>query len=134
MARFAPGEAGCAYHQPTTTEPTTCVAHHEAAHNGELFMLKALVPAAIVSILAATFASAAPGASPLVQLKTVMPAETLQIQDHERHGVHGRGYDHRYTPGRRYDRAPGHYRRHAHRPHDWRTRGCIQVGAAWFCV
>ena len=96
-------------------------------------MLKALVLAAIVSILAATFPSAAPGASPLVQLKTVMPAETFQIQD-ERRGVHRRGHDHRYTAGRRYDRAPSHYRRHAHRPHDWRTRGCIQVGAAWFCV
>jgi len=27
-----------------------------------------------------------------------------------------------------YDRAPSHYRRHAHRSHDWRTRGCILVG------
>lgn len=93
-------------------------------------MLKALVPAAIVSILAATSASAAP----LVQLKTVMPAETLQVQDYERRGVHRREREHRYTPGRRYDRAPSHYRRHAHRPHDWHRRGCIQVGAAWFCV
>jgi hypothetical protein len=97
-------------------------------------MLRALVPAVIVSILAATSASAAPPASPLVQLKTMTSADFLQVQDYERRGVHRRERDHRYTAGRRYDRAPSHYRRHAHRPHDWHRRGCIQVGAAWFCV
>jgi hypothetical protein len=54
-------------------------------------MLKALVSAAIVSILAATSASAAPVTSPLTQFKTVMPANTLQVenreQNRERRGV-----------------------------------------------
>ena len=45
---------------------------------------------------------------------------------------HGRKH-HRYVPGHRYDRAPGHWRRHSHRPRDWRKRGCIIVGPVWFC-
>jgi Ni/Co efflux regulator RcnB len=101
-------------------------------------MLKALMPAAIVSILAATSASAGPAASSLLQLKTVMPAYTMQAQDRdgnrERRGAHRQGRDHNYTAGPRYDRAPSHYRRHAYRPHDWQSRGCILVGPAWFCV
>lgn len=101
-------------------------------------MLKALVPAAIISILAATSASAGPAASSLLQLKTVMPADTMQAQDRdgnrERRGEHRRGRDHSYTPGRRYDRAPSHYRRHAYRPRDWESRGCILVGPLWFCA
>ena len=107
-------------------------------------MLKALVPAAIVSILAATSALAAPAASPLAQLKMVMPADIVQVRDREwdgnrerdgeRRGAHRKGRDHNYTAGRRYDRAPGHYRRHAYRPHDWESRGCILVGPVWFCA
>lgn len=110
-------------------------------------MLKALVPAAIVSILAATSASATPAASPLTQLKAVMPADTVQVQDRDQNrerrgqregnregqGVR-QGRDHSYTAGRRYDRAPSHYRRHGRRPNDWASRGCILVGRAWFCA
>ena len=73
-------------------------------------MLKALAPLAIVSILAATSASAGPAASSLLQLKSVMPADTVQVEDRgwrgERRGEYRRGRDHNYTAGRRYDRAP----------------------------
>ena len=101
-------------------------------------MLKALVPAAIISILAATPTLAMPGTSSLLQLKTVMPAATVQVDDREwnreRRRAHRKGRDHSYTPGRRYDRAPSHYHRHVYRPRDWERRGCILVGPMWFCA
>jgi len=101
-------------------------------------MLRILAPAAIVSILAATSVSAAPAASPLTQLKSVMPAATVLVQDRERNrerrGVHRQGRDHNYMAGRRYDRAPSHYHRYAHRPYNWQSRGCILVGPVWFCA
>lgn len=101
-------------------------------------MLKALVPAAIMSILAATPTLAAPGTSSLLQLNAVTPAATVQVDDREwnreRRGARRRGRDHSFTPGRRYDRAPSHYRRHVYRPRDWERRGCILVGPMWFCA
>jgi Ni/Co efflux regulator RcnB len=107
-------------------------------HKGEFFMLKALAPLAIVSILAATSASAGPAASSLLHLKSVMPTDTLQAVDRDGNrqgrGAYRQGRDHRYTAGRRYDRAPSHYRRQAYRPRDWASRGCIVVGPAWFCA
>jgi hypothetical protein len=67
-----------------------------------------------------------------------MPAATVQVEDRDRHrdrrGVRRQGRDHRFTAGRRYDRAPSHYRRHAYRPHNWQSRGCILVGPVWFCA
>jgi Ni/Co efflux regulator RcnB len=101
-------------------------------------MLKALVRVAIMSLLVATPTLAAPGTSSLAQLKTIMPSDTVQVQDRERNrerrGAHRKGRDHSYTPGRRYDRAPSHYRRHVYRPRDWERRGCILVGPMWFCA
>lgn len=99
-------------------------------------MLKAFVPAAIMTILAATSLWAAPAVS---QLQTATTFYTMQVRDGEdrddRRGMqrHNRG-DHHYTPGRRYKSAPSHYRRYAQRPHDWRSRGCILVGPLWFCA
>ena len=101
-------------------------------------MLRMFAPLAIASILAATSASAGPAASSLLQLKSVMPADIMQAQDREgnrkRRRVHRHGRDHNYTPGERYVRAPSHYRRHAHRPHNWQSRGCILVGPIWYCA
>ena len=102
-------------------------------------MLKALVPAAIMLTLAATPTLAAPGTSSLLQLKAVTPTDTVQVEGREWNhrewrGAHRKGRDHSYTPGRRYDRAPSHYRRHAYRPRDWERRGCILVGPMWFCA
>jgi Ni/Co efflux regulator RcnB len=100
-------------------------------------MLKALVCASTVSIIAAASASAAP-APPPAQLRSATPDAVLQVQDRhhngERRSEHRRGRDHRYTAGRRYDRAPSHYRRYSHRPNDWESRGCILVGPLWFCA
>jgi hypothetical protein len=66
-----------------------------------------------------------------------MPADTVQVQyrdgKRDRRYVYRQGRDHRYTAGRRYDRAPSHYRRYAYRPYNWQSRGCILVGPVWFC-
>ena len=99
-------------------------------------MLRALIPAAIVSILAATSASAAPTVSPLAHRQLLMPADTVQVHytgNRHRHLVYRQGRDRRYTAGRRYDRAPSHYRRYAYRPYNWQSRDCTRVGPVWFC-
>lgn len=136
MVRFD-NEARCV-HCPASTLSTNRAASREALRKGELLMFKTFVPAAMVLILAVTPVSAGPASSSLLQLKSVMPADTMQAQDldgnRDRRGERHRGRDHNYTAGRRYDRAPSHYRRHAYRPRDWESRGCILVGPAWFCV
>jgi hypothetical protein len=96
-------------------------------------MLKAIAPAAIVTILAAFSATAATAAPPTTQLKTTVPVDAVQVQFHERKGEYRQRRVQRYTPGRRYRSAPSHYRRYAHRPADWRSRGCILVGPLWYC-
>lgn len=103
-------------------------------------MLKALATAAIVTILAAFSATAAPAVPATVQLKTIMPVDSVQVQFRERRGAHRQERvrrhkrDRRYTPGRRYRSAPSHYRRYGRRPANWRSRGCILVGPVWFCA
>ena len=97
-------------------------------------MLKALASAATVTILAAISATPAPAAPPMAQPKTIISANSVQVQFNEPKRAHRQRWDRRYTPGRRYSHAPSHYRRHAHRPSDWRSRGCILVGPVWFCA
>jgi Ni/Co efflux regulator RcnB len=97
-------------------------------------MLKALTPAAVATILAALSMTAASAAPPMAQLKTTMQANSVQVQFNEQRHAGRQAWDHRYTPGRRYNSAPSHYRRYAHRPSDWRSRGCILVGPVWFCA
>lgn len=96
-------------------------------------MLKALASAATATILAAVSATPAPAAPPMAQLRTIS-ANSVEVQFNEPRRAHRQGWDRRYTPGRRYSHAPRHYRRHAHRPSDWRSRGCILVGPVWFCA
>ena len=85
-----------------------------------------------------TSAMAAPTVSPLAHGQLFVPADTVQVQHLERRrvyrGVYRQERDHRYTAGRRYNRAPSHYRRYAYRPYNWQSRGCILVGPVWFCA
>lgn len=48
-------------------------------------------------------------------------------------GVRRYGPRPRYAPGGRFRSAPPGYRRYGARPGNWRTRGCVTVGAIWFC-
>jgi hypothetical protein len=93
-------------------------------------MLKAILPAVFVSLVAVSSASALPLVSP-----EAAQTESQVTQVQGRPDDARRGNDRReFTPGRRYDRSPPGWRRHgSRRPGDWRTRGCIMVGPVWFC-
>ncbi len=104
-------------------------------------VLKALIPAAIASLISITPASATAPASLGTQLSPlavadVIPAASRNRHDGRRHRE-GRRHSHSsrryYVPGRRYTHAPRGWRRYHTRPYYWRTRGCIVVGPIWFC-
>jgi len=103
-------------------------------------MMKAIVPAAILSLLAITSANAAapqtlgPQSSPVLAQDVSSLLTQVQYRGRDRHDHDRDGRRHRrYKPGSRHYRAPKHWRRHKSRPHDWRRRGCIIVGPVWFC-
>jgi hypothetical protein len=100
-------------------------------------MHRALAPAAIVAILAAFSATEAMAAQTAPRITMPSAVELVQFGQQKGHyrqkGQYRQRGARRYTPGRRYRSAPSHYRRYAHRPADWRSRGCIMVGPVWFC-
>ena len=98
-------------------------------------MLKAFLPATILSAFVATAAIAAPAGSPALSGVTASTTgNVIQARDGRRHGYHRhRSYRHSYRTGRRYSHAPRGWRRHSRRPAYWQTRGCIVVGPVWFC-
>ena len=98
-------------------------------------MLKALLPATILSAFVASAAIAAPAGSPTLSGVTASTTDNvIQARDGRRHGYHRHRYHrHGYRSGRHYSHAPRGWHRHHYRPHDWRTRGCITVGPIWFC-
>ena len=104
-------------------------------------ILIAIASAAFISLAAAAPASAAPATSPAAQLS--VDGLLTQIQYAPRHNGR-RGPPPRvrpappprhrqYRPGGRYHSAPHGWRRYDRRPGDWNRRGCIVVGALWFC-
>lgn len=113
-------------------------------------MLKAnaIIPALLLSVVAFAPASALPGK--LSEATCVAPMQ-LKIDDRDRHvGDRGdrfgdRNFDHRGDRdfGHRGDRdfgrgfarrePPRGWRRFGYRPDDWRSRGCLEIGPAWFC-
>jgi Ni/Co efflux regulator RcnB len=96
-------------------------------------MLKALVPATVLSLVVATSAWAAPSPSTLGGLMERADNNLQQVQHRDRDAHRDRSHRHGYRTGHRYHSAPRGWHRHGHRPHDWRTRGCIIVGPVWFC-
>jgi hypothetical protein len=96
-------------------------------------MLKAILPAVFVSLVATSSAGAL-STSPTTGLDQMGSLGLNQVQWRP-DGDMRRGDDRRrFTPGRRYDNAPPGWRRHGNRrPGDWRTRGCILAGPIWFC-
>jgi len=105
-------------------------------------MLKSLLAASAITFAAVTSASAGALVSPAAasaavnadraQSSVIVDAQYIHGQrDSRRVRQHHRSQ--RYVPGRRYSRAPRGWRRHAARPWNWQTRGCIVVGAVWFC-
>ncbi len=101
-------------------------------------MFKYLVPAAVLSLMTATSASAMTSGSALPQLKPMTSELVQTVADYPRHRGNFRDdrrdrRNYRYVPGRRYSHAPAHWRRYHSRPREWRTWGCVLVGPVWFC-
>ena len=93
-------------------------------------MLKFAAPARVLSFFSIATAQASPLTAPPLDLATATsPADLIQAQyrhrDSHRH--------HRYDRHRSRRHPPRGWRRFHHRPHDWRMRGCIAIGPAWFC-
>ena len=102
-------------------------------------MLKRLLPIALLAVLPSSgaFASPASASTAAVSTPVIAPIQLVDMRRHDhrgpRHGnKHRRGKPH-FTPGGRYRSAPHGWRSYRARPRDWRTRGCIVVGPAWFC-
>ncbi|CFX01923.1 conserved exported protein of unknown function [Candidatus Filomicrobium marinum] len=104
-------------------------------------MMKAILPAAMLSILTLTSANAAapqslaPHTTPALA-QDVSSTVLNKVQYKERKHYHGKRHKkghHRYKAGSRHRHAPKHWHRHKKRPHDWHRRGCIIVGPVWFC-
>jgi hypothetical protein len=101
-------------------------------------MLKFVVPALVASFISISTVQAAPLTAPPLDLATATsPADLIQAQyrhrDSHRHHRYDRHRHHRYDRHRSRRHPPRGWRRFHHRPHDWRMRGCIAIGPAWFC-
>lgn len=100
--------------------------------------MKATLTAAILSLVTLTSANAAAPQALSSQTAPVLARDSFsgiltQVQHHG-HSDKKRAHKHRrYKPGSRHHKAPKHWRRYKHRPHDWYRRGCIIVGPVWFC-
>jgi hypothetical protein len=45
----------------------------------------------------------------------------------------GKGHHHHRHVAKHYKHAPKGWHRHNHRPIAWYGRGCVMVGALWYC-
>lgn len=99
-----------------------------------------MIPALLLSVAMLAPASALPGKLPEpAQMATMQ----LKVDDRERHygdrrdRFGDRDFMHRGDRyyGRGYVRRepPRGWHRFGYRPNDWRTRGCLEIGPAWFC-
>ena len=96
-------------------------------------MMKFFLPAAVLSLLICSAASAGPLPS-TSGIKQGGESVVTKVQAKRKKDARPRRPDkRRFVPGRRYRTAPPGYRRYTVRPRDWRTRGCIIVGPLWFC-
>lgn len=97
--------------------------------------MKTLIVAAALAVSAFAFAAPA-SAAPVAPLNGIHAASPLTLAQYNRHRTKRtvrRHTNHRYTPGHRYRSAPHGWHNYRARPGNWRTRGCIMVGPAWFC-
>jgi hypothetical protein len=104
-------------------------------------VLYAIASAAFISWAAATPATAAP-AMPSAAFQPTGTVDLVPVQyAPPRHGhrapprrVHRAPPPrHHYRAGHRYRSAPHGWHRYNARPRNWNSRGCITVGALWFC-
>lgn len=104
--------------------------------------LHTLAFALAVTLGSTSFAAALPG-SPRLQISDpgLIQAQFERDRDwrdgrdrrdrrHMRRHWDSRG---EWRGGHRYRHAPPGWRRYSTRPWDWRGRGCVAIGPAWFC-
>ncbi len=107
-------------------------------------MIKSIVSAAIVSLVAIAAAHALP-AAPSTKLPQAAASDVVQVgkKYHNKGHYKNRGKWHGKNWNRNYKyRGPwrGHYHggrywkhRYVVRPYNWGPLGCINVGAFWYC-
>lgn len=105
-----------------------------------MFKVKAVIPALLLSAAMLAPAGALPGK--LVEAAQVAPMQMNVADRDSRAGDRDGRYrdrDFRHRGDRYYGRGyarrgpPPGWRRYGSRPRDWRTRGCLEIGPAWFC-
>lgn len=104
-------------------------------------MLKSMLSAAAITLLAFSPAAAMPTAAPAGLAHAVNGDGLVQEAQHNRRASdrrrpawrHSRTNSSRYRAGRRYSAPPRGYRRYTSRPSYWQNRHCVQVGPLWFC-
>lgn len=100
-------------------------------------MLKYMMPAAAISLMAVSSAWALPAATPAMN-HVQIESNLIEAQYHNGHRYRSakphRSMHHRRAVNHRYSYGGRHYRhRYNSRPHDWNTRGCVRAGPIWFC-
>jgi len=99
-------------------------------------VLKTLIASALFATVAAGSSAMALPAAP-ASSQAAAPASLIEpVQMRHRGPVrhpHVVRHRHRYAPGSRLRAAPRGWHRYGARPGNWRTRGCVVVGAIWFC-
>lgn len=94
-----------------------------------MFRTKLAFSALILSAAMLSPAKAAP-VTPADAVIATTDSSLIQVtdrrdRDHDRYDRDDWRRGHRGPP-------PGWHRYHR-RPHDWRTRGCLEIGPLWFC-
>ncbi len=99
-------------------------------------MKKSVLTMAVLAVsgIMSTQASAAPLSNPASVAQPVKQVIDVQYRDRDRDGVNDRRELRRndWRRDRRYYRYRS-YNRYNSRPYNYRSRGCVSVGAIWFC-
>jgi hypothetical protein len=103
-------------------------------------MMRSVLSAAIVSLLAVSAAWALP-VSPTAQLPELTSSDVIQVGKKNYNKNYNKHYDKHYNyhynkkyyKGRYYHggRYWGH--RYYYRPYNWQALGCVVVGPIWYC-
>ncbi len=117
-------------------------------------MLKYVIAALTVALLAFSGAQAAPQATSLTVTPAVAHGDSADMlvevgnkkwkKRHYNHYKYNKRYKHPRYYGHRYDRdryyhhhhyrrPPPGWRRYSYQPYGWGRRGCIAIGPVWYC-
>lgn len=96
-------------------------------------MLKFMMPAAAISLMAVSSAWALPAGSPAMN-HVQGGLNVIEVQYHHGSAKPSRSMHHRQNAGRGHSYRGRHYaHRYSSRPRDWSQRNCVMAGPLWFC-